>query len=33
MDQALALTPNVNLIENIGFGAEATHTRFAPILS
>jgi hypothetical protein len=28
MDQALALTPNVNLIENIGFGAEATHTRF-----
>jgi hypothetical protein len=31
MDPALALTPNVNLIENIGFGAEATHTRFAPI--
>lgn len=24
---ALAVTPRVNLIENIGFGAEATHTR------
>jgi hypothetical protein len=26
---ALAVTPRVNLIENIGFGAEATHTRRA----
>ena len=28
MDQTLALTPNVNLIRNIGFGAEATNTTF-----
>jgi hypothetical protein len=28
MDHALALTPNVNLVQNIGFGAEATNTRF-----
>jgi hypothetical protein len=28
MDHALAITPNVNLIHNTGFGAEATNTRF-----
>jgi len=28
MDHALALTPNVNLIQNIGFGAQATNTKF-----
>ena len=28
MDQGLALTPNVNLVRNIGFGTEATNTTF-----
>ncbi len=28
LEQTLALTPNVNLIDNIGFGADATNTTF-----
>jgi len=29
-NKALAVIPNVNLVENIGWGAEATHTREVP---
>lgn len=28
--RALTVTPNVNLVTNVGFGSEATHTRKAP---